>query len=293
MTRRTPTLLLTVLVVAGCGGAIHATGSVSAPARPVTGADFSEPSTVIAYQRNTSRGSGIGTYDTAARRRHVLTHHTGWQDRAPTWDRNGRRIAFARSTDGGRSSRIYVMRRDGTHVHRVTSGRLDYRPAWSPNGRWIAYQATSGIRIVRPDGTRDHPVRGAAGAASRPAWSADGSRLSYTVGEESSVRIIVQHLDGSGRHQLARGWSSAWSPAGHQVAITGVNGGVYTVPAEGGKVTFLAKGFEAGWNADGSLLAYTRWPDDNHFQIWMMRPDGTHRTLLLRDAEAPAWDPSS
>jgi len=223
--------------------------------------------------------------------RGLLTGRRGWGDNEPDWSPSGRRIAFRRSTNGSRTSRIYTMRADGTRVRRITSGRSDDFPAWSPDGRWIAYGAESGLRLVRPDGSGDHAVPRTGMGATRPAWSPDSRWLSFTVSDGTNSYLVVQRPDGQARRRLAWGWTSDWSPDGRRIAITGREGGVYVIAVSGGKARSLGRGFEPVWSADGKRIAFTRWPADNIFTLWTVRPDGSARRKIKRGAEAPSWRP--
>ena len=58
---------------------------------------------------------------------------------------------------------IWVVGSNGKHRHRVSPNGT--QPRWSPDGQWIAYTVkrstgVSGIDVVRPDGTRRHPLVG-------------------------------------------------------------------------------------------------------------------------------------
>ncbi len=47
---------------------------------------------------------------------------------------------------------------------------------------------------------------------------------------------------------------------------------------------------EPAWSPDGTLLAVTSWGDDTD-TVLTMKPDGTERKVILRDASAPSWSP--
>lgn len=244
----------------------------------------------IAFTRLADSGSSVATIDPATGRVRTLAAGRGRFDSEPAWSPDGRRLAFARSTDGRRRLRLHVMRADGSGVRRITDGRFDDRPAWSPDGRWIAFQSTTGIRLVRPDGTGARRLPGSGAGDARPAWS-PGGRISFTTGGESSQRIVVQRIDGTARRTIARGWSSHWSPDGRTVAMTGPEGGVFTVSSSGGTPRRLARGYEPAWSPDGRRLAFTRWGEGDRMELWVIRRDGTGARRLRRDAEAPDWRP--
>jgi Tol biopolymer transport system component len=98
--------------------------------------------------------------------------HAQWLSWAGRLTEGARREAAERSAKG--LSRTALV---------TTRGIRQGQPRFSPDGRWIAY--TSGtltrfpeLRLVRPDGTRDHQLtlrNGGSGSA----WTPDGSALVY------------------------------------------------------------------------------------------------------------------
>jgi Tol biopolymer transport system component len=47
---------------------------------------------------------------------------------------------------------------------------------------------------------------------------------------------------------------------------------------------------EPAWSPDGTLLAVTSWADEGE-DVYTMKPDGSERTLVLRNAYSPSWSP--
>ena len=47
---------------------------------------------------------------------------------------------------------------------------------------------------------------------------------------------------------------------------------------------------EPAWSPDGSLLAVVGW-DDSGSNVYTMRPDGSERRLVFRNAWSPSWSP--
>jgi Tol biopolymer transport system component len=69
--------------------------------------------------------------------------------------------------------------------------------------------------------------------------------------------------------------------------------GIYLVDAQrmkSWKVPGTAELGEPAWSPDGSLLAVASW-DDSADSVYTMRPDGSDRRLVLRDAWSPSWSP--
>ena len=129
----------------------------------------------------------------------------------PVYSPDGTQIAyFDGMLDWGHSVR--VMRSDGTHV-RVLTERWQCAChvddlAWSPDGQrlmfafrqggiWTIGVDGSGLTEIVPDGVR-------------PAWSPDGTRISYQQGPVGPLRIA----DVTGEHvtEFDYGGSGAWNP---------------------------------------------------------------------------------
>lgn len=71
----------------------------------------------------------------------------------PEWSPNGRTILFTREVSGFTDD-IYVMRRDGSDAQRVNKRCCWGKNAsWSPKGDRIVYQSSSGVHIMRIDGS--------------------------------------------------------------------------------------------------------------------------------------------
>ncbi len=68
---------------------------------------------------------------------------SGGADSDPDWSPDRRRIAFVRQDPGKRSSGLYVIRRDGSGLVRLTrAAQAVSMPAWSGDGLRIAYAAS-------------------------------------------------------------------------------------------------------------------------------------------------------
>ena len=237
--------------------------------------------------------------------RHVatLTRHRGWIDTDPAWSADGERLAFTRTKNGNRSFQVYVMNADGTGVRRVTRGRFDWRPAWSPDGRWIAYQSTSGIRLVRPDGTAGRRVPTPDDMAAYPSWTPDG-RVAYAWHAEFSgewpavcgdpVRrcgwVWTSLTTGSDRRALVRGRDAHWTLDGDHLVFTPPDGGVATAGGSGGQPRLLGRGYQPDWSPDGERIVYARMGPRGD-ATWIMRRDGSRAHRIADRASMPAWRP--
>lgn len=255
---------------------------------------------------NGGEGSGgMVIVDRTGRRVATLTRrHPGWEDSQPTWSPDGKWLSFTRTTDGRRSFQIYVVRANATGVRRLTRGRFDTDPAWSPDGRWIAYRSDRVLRIVHPDGTggRVVPTR-APSDVSFPAWS-PGARIAYSYWASDPYDwpaacrshgagcgyVISSRLDGTQRRQTVHGRDAHWSPNRRTILYTGPDGGVYTVPAAGGKARMLSRGYLAEWSRDGNQIIYARMGDrPSQDSVWIMNGDGSRAHRILVGGSDPSW----
>jgi Tol biopolymer transport system component len=239
----------------------------------------------------------------------------------PTWSPDGTRIAFTRNAN------IWVMRADGTHQIQLTGSEgNDNAPAWSPNGRYVLFQSDRGhagsgdygiykrlaslpLQPVLPvEASQDFQD------ALEPAYAANG-RFSYLRNEDNSSFgscCEIQVVGGGTERNF--GFCSCfghldWSP---DSAVLAFGNGVYdssiddfvksrivTVRADGSHaqvITHPADGLfdeNPSWSPDGSWLVYDQL--QNGFAvsngIFRIRPDGSGRARIARNAIDPSWQP--
>jgi Tol biopolymer transport system component len=139
----------------------------------------------------------------------------------PSLSPDGSRLAFLHSAhDDGRYD-VWVGSRYGDDAEQVTATRDVSSVAWSPDGDSLAI------------------VRG---------WS--------PVTLEGDIETI--DLDGGNEKRLAKGDSPAWSPDGTKLAYSH-DGGVWTIPADGGEERSITdEGESPAWSRDGRLIAFMR-----------------------------------
>ncbi len=71
-------------------------------------------------------------------------------------------------------------------------------PRWSPDGKWIAFAPernfTSGIYVIRPDGTGERRLSETGGW---PVWFPDSQRIAFqAIGPDGAEQIRVVPLEG-------------------------------------------------------------------------------------------------
>jgi len=187
-----------------------------------------------------------------------------WQDNAPQYSPDGKKIAFASDRSG--SFEIWVANADGSGTVQLTSqGGHSGSPHWSPDGRRIAFDASVGgsgdIFVIDAGGGAPRRITtGPANGHARsvPSWSSDEKWIYFTSEQ-------------TGRYEI---WRAS---------------------AEGGQESQLTRqgGFDPRESPDGKQLYYTK--QRNVSEIWKVSPDGGAETAVLTDPAAATdfgwWQP--
>ena len=140
-------------------------------------------------------------------------------------------------------------------------------PDWHPSGTSFAMASSAGgyggcqSRVFEMDATTGEGRRVVMDddCAAQPSWSPNGRRLAYvSVSDEapggfSGAEIFVVNRDGSGERQLTRNRISDSEPE---------------------------------WSPDGRWIAYIR-----DGSLYVMRPDGSRKRRVVRNAMSPVWQP--
>jgi Tol biopolymer transport system component len=155
--------------------------------------------------------------------------YPGWTDRI-TWSPDGTRLAIAVNGE------ILVVPLDGSTPQAITSA-VDVHagyPSWSSTGR-IAFDTRgsfsfgSDIYTMASDGSDLRLIVSGDGSDARdPAWSPDGSRLAFALGQFGASSIFTVDQNGNDRRRLTPepewgfGWTDLgpeWSPSGQWIAF--------------------------------------------------------------------------
>lgn len=230
-------------------------------------------------------------------------------------------IVFERTisdTDG----EIYRIDRDGS-VHRLTNNNAgDLDPEWSPDGNHIAFQCRGpvgdqgaqrhgDICLMSPRGRNRRSVSTARFGESHPSWSPNGQKLvfvRYVKAKDGSLspEIFKVNLQSGEATRLTSGrpsdfWPS-WSPDGKLIAYVSDAAGqqdVYLMKVDGSSKRNISASAEPeetpSWSPNGNRLVFSRYVDEQSWQLFTMRRDGSDVTRITTEGDYdvdPVWSPN-
>ena len=167
----------------------------------------------------------------------------------PNFSKDGKLVVTQKDVDGS----IVIMDEDGSNkkiVYAPDKGNAAFAPSWSPDGQWIAFgyggylqsRKTQGAKImmVKRDGTNSKDLTDGLPNSGFPSWSPDGKKIVYRVWGEKDMGLRILDLND------------------HSIKV---------LTTEYDNLPF--------WSPDGSLITFTRRHEENNFDIFTIKPDGT------------------
>ena len=206
------------------------------------------------------------------------SHYTG-----PVWSPNGESLAFVvyertriladdERTFKERSDAyvLYTMGVEGTHLRRVFSTSTDENqaladmvpdPEWSPDGEKLAQ-----VQNIR-----------SYGKANALSGVQPGTML-YIIESDGSEARLIASLGGSSSYPMGL----AWSPNGHEILVSKIDG-ISMVDQLSGNGRQVAAGWLASYSPDGSRIAVIDPPPSGSGDyMYTIAPDGSDRRVLVR-----------
>ena len=168
----------------------------------------------------------------------------------PEWSPDGTRIAFTASDFKFYSQQeqlldfLFVMNADGSGKTRIgdfSSSYVDPKawpptfsgPTWSPDGSWIAYsydnsaypnqtqKQTADIAVVDSAGGVYRFLTNTQSVETQPAWSPDGTKITFTTNRDGRLEIYLMNADGSGQVRLTNSSGGNFDPHWQTLNHTG------------------------------------------------------------------------
>ena len=145
---------------------------------------------------------------------------------------------------------------------------------------FIAFARGTGMNVFTPDFVTDIWTARGDGSYARnltnhpandhsPAWSPDGSKITFTTDRSGKRAIFVMNADGSDPRRLIAGefedFSAEWSPDGKRIAFARKtntsDSQIFVVGADGSGAVAVTSGsglrYGPSWSPDGQQIAYT------------------------------------
>jgi Tol biopolymer transport system component len=193
----------------------------------------------------------------------------------------------------------------GTTTPIAVSPELEGQPAISPDAKLVAFVSSTakGFRIFlrQVDGGRSTLLSGdLAGNHSNPAWSPDGSRISFV--DDGAIYVIPGLTGGSPKRLIENGGSHAWSPDGKRIAFERAGSGIWVRELGSGSDRQIVAGAmlnSPSWSPDGRFIAYANGPRPDFTNvsaasIWTVRAQGGKSAIISDSTHvnlSPVWTP--
>ena len=221
------------------------------------------------------------------------------------WSPDGSRLAFLRYDFDNLTVSLCVVDADGSNLAVLTnvSGEYIGSFSWSPDSTRLVFAArsfdpsttTSEIYVINSDGTGRYSLSGSDGFNSRPAWSPDGTRISYLHSPDTFAMDYIRMVNPDGTNLITVAHAEdetdvapEWSPDGTRLvfarASADFSNDIYTVGSDGSNLLRLtddtfSHSLNPHWSPDGSRISFgSDLPEGSALEI--INADGSGRTTL-------------
>jgi Tol biopolymer transport system component len=225
------------------------------------------------------------------------------------------RIAIQTGNGFSPFSDIAVRSIGDTHLIQITNYGFNADPALSPDGQLIAYRSIPksiaalgnrdsrlyagyyNIWLITIDGNQAWQLTASEMRRSKPMWSSDSRRLTFSEGEGSESILVEVQADSRLRREIIRGASAPrFRPDGNGIGYITARGGLawidasdtihLLIPADTLPISTTVDDFE--WLPDGQHIVYTLANNSNpnvpfgkRYSVWIARTDGTEQLKLI------------
>jgi len=241
---------------------------------------------------------------------------------AIAWSPDGTQLA-ARLKEG-RNWDIYAMGADGNNRIKITDdSNIDRAPAFSPDGRKVAFVslpanefgslragATADIYVVDADGSNRVQLTDDEFNNQTPAWSPDGTLITFVSNRDGNYEVYVMGADGSNPVRLTDGPNQegipTFSPDGSKILFfsedcsAGCNqrSDIVVMNVDGSDKIFLTDSPDSdavpSFSPDGRQIAFAS-NRDGKYDIYLMNADGSNVSNLTNTPDineiSPVWSP--
>lgn len=290
-----------------------ADGRNERPFIPATGLDyspsFSRDGNWIVFTSERSGSADIYRVHPDGSSLERLTGDAAYDDQG-SLSPDGKSLAFVSSRGNGQTD-IWILDLSTSRTRNLTNhAGGDFRPAWSPDGQWIAFTSdrdsnpgvvyrrweplqSTGLYIIRVDGTGLQRLTPEEGFAGTPEWSRDGKHIIYYETNEQQAWYAR-----AGSPDAVTQIVSIEVATGKRSVLTS-GGGVKVWPHrfDDGRIRYVRKGSDEmrnpSWSPDGTRVVYqkTTQVEDPHRPVQVFSRDSDFE--LVWTAPFPAFSSSA
>jgi uncharacterized repeat protein (TIGR01451 family) len=234
-----------------------------------------------------------------------------------TWSPDGSQLAFLRFDFDNLTVSLCVVNADGSNLTVLTNVSGEYIDtfSWSPDSSKLVFEGrsyepsatSSEVYVINVDGTGRYSLSGSDGFNSRPAWSPDGTRISYlhsiyNPNTDAMNYIRIVNPDGTNlitvtRAEDERDFAPEWSPDGTKLVFVRAGADscndIYTVDSDGSDLLRLtddafSHSLNPHWSPDGTRISFGSDLSEGAV-LEIINADGSGRTALNIPSEGGAY----